>query len=132
MTWPRVRGLNYSTMGRAVRADIFSGDGFTGRAWHLPPTSWRIENADGEPTYIENDTDEYRRADDAVMVHAAKSPNRMVATVGATPSLLLRAYTRWLPSASWPEPRLVASSQLEVVEVHGRAGWHDSRRSPRT
>lgn len=124
MRWPQVRGLSYGTMGRAVRAEIYSGNVFLGRVRYLPATSWRIEDADGTPTYIENDTDEYRRAEDAVMMRTVKSPHRIVMTGGASPSVLLQAYHAWLPSTTGTmQPRLVPTSEPERVEVHGRAGW---------
>ncbi|TJZ76028.1 hypothetical protein FCG67_18595 [Rhodococcus oryzae] len=123
MTWPQIRGLNYSTMGRAVRADMWCDDSFMGRAWFLPPTTWRIEDAAGEATYIENGTDEYRRADDGVMVHTAKSPNRFVMTSGAAPWQLLQAYAMWPLEDSGTDQRLVPTSLPRLVEVRGRAGW---------
>ncbi|QSE88114.1 hypothetical protein JWS13_05460 [Rhodococcus pseudokoreensis] len=56
MRWPQVRGLNYGTMGRTVHAGLWSEGACAGRVWFLPPTSWRIEDPNGEPTRIENDT----------------------------------------------------------------------------
>lgn len=123
MTWPQIRGLNYSTMGRSVRADMWSDDTFAGRVWFLPPTTWRIEDAAGEATYIEDGTDEYRRADDGVMVHTVKSPHRFVMTIGSAPSQLLQAYAMWPLEDSGTQQRLAPTSLPCPVEVRGRAGW---------
>ncbi|WP_328395426.1 DUF6924 domain-containing protein [Nocardia sp. NBC_00416] len=89
----------------------------------MPPTSWRIEDANGDATYIENDTDEYRRAADGVMVHTVKAANRMVAITGASPAQLLKAYSMWPPEDRGAEPRLVRPSRPQQVEVRGRTGW---------
>ncbi|NKZ79557.1 hypothetical protein GTA28_22245 [Rhodococcus hoagii] len=122
-TWPQVRGLNYGTMGRTVRAETWSNGVHTGRVWFQPPTSWRIENASGVATYIENDTDEYRLTDDGTMMHALKSPNRWVMTVGDSPTLLLQAYSMWLPQSQHTPPQLAPTGQPRQVDVRGRTGW---------
>ncbi|MGW6694053.1 DUF6924 domain-containing protein [Rhodococcus sp. NPDC054953] len=123
MTWPRVRGLNFSTMGRPVGAEMYSDGSYTGRVWFAPPTSWRVENAAGEVTYIENDTDEYRRSDDGMMVHSVKSPNRWVMTIGDAPQTLLTSYLMWPLEERGTEPHLTAPSTPEPVECRGRSGW---------
>lgn len=123
MTWPQVRGLSYSTMGRSVRAEMWADGTDVGTVWFQPPTSWRIENASGEVTYIENDTDEYRRDDDGVMVLVVKSPHRWVMLTGDAPSLLLQAYSMWLPPQQGVPTQLGDPTAPRQVEVRGRAGW---------
>lgn len=122
MTWPRVRGLSYSTMGRSVRAEMWADGTHTGKVWFQPPTSWRIENASGEVTYIENATDEYRRGDDGVMVHVVKSAHRWVMMTGDAPHLLLQAHSMWLPQRGVPA-QLGYPTAPRQVDVRGRTGW---------
>ncbi|NKW03965.1 hypothetical protein GS922_22450 [Rhodococcus hoagii] len=123
MTWPQVRGLSYSTMGRSVRAETWADGTYTGKVWFQPPTSWRIENASGEVTYIENATDEYRRGDDGIMVHVVKSPHRWVMMTGHAPSLLLQAYSMWLPQEQGVPAQLDEPTSPREVDVRGRTGW---------
>lgn len=123
MTWPQVRGLNFSTMGRTVRAEMWADGTYAGRVWFAPPASWRIDDAAGEARYIENDTDEYRRSDDGVMTHSVKSPNRWVMTLGDAPQDLLTAYTMWPLEERGTQPRLTEPSTPEPVECRGRSGW---------
>ncbi|MCA1007216.1 hypothetical protein LCL87_15940 [Rhodococcus hoagii] len=123
MSWPQVRGLSYSTMGRSVRAEMWAGGTYAGKVWFQPPTSWRIENAAGEVTYIENATDEYRRDDDRVMVHVVKSPHRWVMMTGDIPSLLLQAYSMWLPRQQGVPARFGDPTAPRRVDVRGRTGW---------
>ncbi|MBC7303925.1 MAG: hypothetical protein H5T78_23645 [Nocardia sp.] len=122
MTWPQVRGSSFSTMGRSIRAEFWRRGEYAGRVKHLPPTSWRIEDASGAPTYIENDEHEYRRSDD-VMVHSVKSANRGVAWAGNTAFSLILAYSQWQLGGHDPQPRLRPHGELSRVEVRGRAGW---------
>ncbi|MFC8381763.1 DUF6924 domain-containing protein [Nocardia sp. NPDC057272] len=108
-------------MGRSVQAEFWSGGRYAGRVQHQPPTSWRIEDASGAPTYIENDAHEYRRSDE-VMIHTVKSPNTGVAWAGDTPVLLVRAYSLWqLDNDPWSQLR--QHGEVSPVEVHGRTGW---------
>lgn len=125
MTWEQLRGLNYATMGRSVRGNLWIDGERTGRAWHLPPDTWRLENAAGEPTVVETAAEEFRRAADGVMVHAIKAgTTRVVATVGTPPWRLLTGYSQWPPPSSLPEaPALEPVGAPRQVEVRGRRGW---------
>jgi hypothetical protein len=88
MSWPQIRGLTYSTIGRTLRGTVHSADGGRNEVWFGPPKLWRIAKPDGTPAYIENETDEYRFGDDGVAVHTVKSPHRLVATAGLSPRVL--------------------------------------------
>ncbi len=110
-------------MGRAVRAETWVDGARSGRVWFRPPASWRIEDAAGDVTYIENATDEYRRDEDGVMVHSAKSRNRIVATVGEAPEQLLQAYSLWPLEQRGVPLRLRPVSAPRPATVHGRPGW---------
>ncbi|OZC75230.1 hypothetical protein CH251_10695 [Rhodococcus sp. 06-462-5] len=131
MTWPQVRGLSYSTMGRSVRAEIYGLGDYSLRVWHTPKSLWRHENPTGAVTFVENDTDQYYLADDGVMVHSEKSAQRMMSTMGGGPGRLLLAYARW--------PHVEAHSGRETVEaitaprrveVRGREGWEVTIHDP--
>lgn len=111
-------------MGRTVRATVYSSDGVTNYVWFAPPTSWRIENADGSPCYIENATDEYRFGEDGVAVHTSKSPNRFVAVTGMSPTALFTAYQMWAPEEITGRSRFGEPRQVAETEVRGRWGWH--------
>lgn len=120
--WAQVRGLSYSTMGRPLRATIHHSDGAVSRIWVDPPNRKRIENASGQPTYIENAEAEYRwHHDDSVMIRDMKSPFRAVSTIGVGPEHLVAAYR------FWPQPEsqtdLGTPSQPQPVQVRGRQGW---------
>ncbi|QII08049.1 hypothetical protein BH93_24060 [Rhodococcoides fascians A25f] len=124
MTWPQVRGLSYSTMGRSVRAEIYGPGDYSLRVWHTPKSLWRHEKLSGEVTFVENDSDQYRVADDGVMVHSEKSPHRMMSTMGGGPGRLLHAYARW-PHVEAHSGResVEAITAPRRVEVRGRVGW---------
>ncbi|QTI69199.1 hypothetical protein J6U32_00695 [Gordonia polyisoprenivorans] len=124
-SWPQIRGLSFSTMGRTVRATAYSSDGAVNHVRFVPPTSWRIENSDGSPSYIENDTDEYRFGEDGVAVHTSKSPNRLVAVAGISPTVLFTAYQMWAPAEiTGRAPRFGEPRGITGTEVRGRRGWH--------
>jgi hypothetical protein len=123
MTWAQVRGLNYGTMGRNLRADMWSDGVPVGRLWFVPPTSWRIEDAAGDVNYIENDIDEYRRAEDGAMVHSAKSPSRWVMVTNDSPSHLATAYSQWPLDDQGMPPRLTQAGEPQPTEVLGRQAW---------
>jgi hypothetical protein len=110
-------------MGRTARATVYSSDGTASSVWFAPPTSWRIENADGSPSYIENATDEYRFGEDGVAVHTAKSPNRFVAVAAMSPTVLFTAYRMWIPAETGGQPRVGDPREVTETEVRGRRGW---------
>ncbi|WP_072803483.1 DUF6924 domain-containing protein [Rhodococcoides yunnanense] len=129
MSWAQIRGSNYSTIGRTIRAVVFGPGDSVQRVRHAPPSRWRIDDADGNPVFIENATDTYRRADDGVMLHTAKSPHDLVARIGF-PSTLLHAYESWPPitAGGFPSQRMVDPSEPQPVQVRGRDGWEVSFR----
>ncbi|GAC67163.1 hypothetical protein GS4_06_00090 [Gordonia soli NBRC 108243] len=123
-SWPQIRGLSYSTAGRTARGTVYSSDGTASFVWFGPPTSWRMENSDGSPVYIENATDEYRFGEDGVAVHTAKYPNRLVAVAGVSPMVLFTAYRMWAPAElTGQPPRFGEPKHLAETEVRGRQGW---------
>ncbi|MGW9564436.1 DUF6924 domain-containing protein [Prescottella equi] len=128
-TWEQVRGSNYGTMGRTARGTVHRPDGSREFVWHAPESSWRHENAAGEPTFIENPTDRWSRDEDGAMVHAAKSPNTIYMSIGSgSPALLLRAYDAFPVTAphAFDRQRFVSPSAPRAVRVRGRDGWEVS------
>ncbi|MFC3243200.1 hypothetical protein ACFOJ6_13540 [Gordonia humi] len=91
--------------------------------WFAPPTSWRIENSDGSPAYIENATDEYVFGEDGVAVHTAKSPNRIVAAMGVSPTVLFTAYRMWAPTEITGRSQVSEPRGIAETLVRGRPGW---------
>lgn len=123
-SWSQIRGLSFGTMGRTARGTVYSSDGTASSVWFAPPTSWRMENADGSPSYIESATDEYMFGEDGVAVHTAKHPNRLVAVTGVSPTVLFTAYRSWTPmELTGRPPRFGEPKQLIEADVRGRRGW---------
>ncbi|MCF8611764.1 hypothetical protein L5G28_16580 [Gordonia sp. HY285] len=103
---------------------MYSDDGTVSFVRFGPPTSWRIENSDGSPAYIENASDEYRFGEDSVAVHTAKFPNRLVAVLGVPPTVLFTAYRTWTPAElTGRPPRFGEPKRVAETEVRGRRGW---------
>jgi hypothetical protein len=128
-TWEQVRGSNYGTMGRTARGIVHRPDGSWNLVRHAPEESWRYENESGVPTFIENTTDRWSRAEDGTMVHAVKSPNTIYATIGTgSPSLLLRAYDAFPAKTThgFDNQRFAGPSAPRAVRVRGRDGWEVS------
>ncbi|GGF17684.1 DUF6924 domain-containing protein [Williamsia phyllosphaerae] len=121
-SWPQIRGLSYSTIGRTLRATVH-GEAGDSTIWFGPPDRWRVVGTDGTPRYIENETDEYRLREDGVAVHTSKSPNRMVATFGLSPTLLFRAHTLWPMPGPMAHPQVGAPGEPLEVSIRGRRGW---------
>jgi hypothetical protein len=98
------------------------------RVLHEPEESWRYEDESGEPTLIENATDRWLRDESGAMVHAVKSPYTMYATLGSSPSFLLRAYDAFpaRSTSGFDDRRFVGPSPPRAVRVRGREGWEVS------
>lgn len=123
MSWPQIRGLTYSPIGRTLRGTVHYAEGGWNEVWFEPPTLWRIEKPDGTPTFIENDTDEYRFGEDGIAVHTAKSPHRLVATMGLSPKLLFTAHRLWPAPDQMNRPQVGEPTDLTETIVRGRQGW---------
>lgn len=125
-TWEQIRGANYGTMGRTVGGRVHRPDGSWQLVLHAPEAAWRYENEFGEPIFLEDTTDRWSLDADGTMVHAAKSPNTIYATMGiGSPSLLLRAYDVFPPKSShgFDNHRFVDPSTPREAMVRGREGW---------
>lgn len=132
-TWEQIRGSNYGTMGRTIRGIVHRPDGSSQLVLHAPEATWRYENEAGEPTFIETDTDRWSRDTDGTMVHAAKSPGTIYATIGASsPSMLLRAYDAFPAGTNhgFDNQRFTDPSPPRAATVRGRDGWEVTAHDP--
>ncbi|TCN52688.1 hypothetical protein EV641_10745 [Rhodococcus sp. SMB37] len=69
--------------------------------------------------------EQVRGSNYCTMVHAVKSPNTGYATMGASPTFLLRAYDVFPPRATrgFDDQGFVGPSAPRAVRVRGRDGW---------
>lgn len=121
-TWPQIRGLTYSTIGRNLVGTMHAG-AETQRVFYGHPGRWRTEDADGNPVWIDTPTDSWTFPDDrTTATHRAKSPNTLISYTGLGFHQLVQPH-RW-----WPVDNRLSHVDIgepegpTPVEVHGRAG----------
>ena len=123
-TWPQIRGLTYSTIGRNLAGTMHSGSG-PRRVYFEHPNRWRTEDPVGTPIWIDTPTDSWTFPDDGGRAtHFRKNPRAIVSIVGGPGVRELLQPHRWWPA----ENRL---SQIDIgepdgprpVEVRGRKGY---------
>ncbi len=123
-TWPQIRGLTYSTIGRNL-AGTMHGDLGPRRVYFAHPGRWRTEDAVGTPIWIDTPTDSWSFPDDGgPATHFPKNSRAIISITGGPGVRELLQPHRWWPA----ENRL---SQIDIgepdgptsVEVYGREAY---------
>lgn len=122
-TWPQIRGLTYSTIGRNLVGTMHAGSE-PRRVYLAHPGRLRIEDGGGNPTWIDTPTDSWTiPAGDSSATHRVKNPHTLVSYTGLGHHHLFQPHRWWPVENRFGQSGIGEPDSIRETTVRGRAGY---------